>query len=186
MQIQYCNVCGHKVEYEIPDGDNRQRHVCRHCGTIQYQNPKIVAGCIPVWEDRILICKRAIEPRRGYWTIPAGYMELGETVEEGSARETWEEACAEIRDQQLYQIYNLTEIGQVYMIFRGQLLAPDKFGVGVESLEVKLVEEEEIPWDDLAFRIIDKTLRRFLSDRKTGNYPLRIDAMPRDPRARNS
>ena len=176
--IKHCTHCGHPVILKIPEGDNRKRHVCSNCGLIQYLNPKIVAGCIPVWEDKILLCKRAIEPRYGYWTFPAGYLELGESIQAGSARETWEEACAEIRDQEIYQIYNLTEIGQVYIIFRGNLVAPDAFSVGVESLEVKLVEEKDIPWENLAFRVVHDTLTRFLDERRSGRFTVQITSMP--------
>jgi len=161
----------------IPEGDNRERHLCRNCGEIHYQNPKIVAGCIPVWEDKILLCKRAIEPRKGYWTIPAGFLENGESIEEGAARETWEEACADIIDLQLYQIYNLTRISQVYILFRARLQSATGFGVGEESLEVELVEENEIPWDDIAFKVVHNTLTRFLSERPTGNFNFNIDSI---------
>ena len=168
--IKFCNICGHEVRFAVPDGDNRERHICPACGEIQYQNPKIVAGCIPVWEDRILICRRAIEPRYGYWTIPAGFMENGETIEQGAARETVEEACAEVRDMALYQIVNVLRVHQVYILFRGELVAEDGFDVGPESLEVKLVEEHEIPWDQMAFRVVELTLRRFLEERAHGNF----------------
>lgn len=175
--IKFCTACGTQVTLTIPAGDNRQRHVCPDCGEIQYQNPKIVTGCIPIWEERILLCKRAIEPRKGYWTIPAGFLENGESIEQGAARETREEACAEVVDQQLYQIYNIPRICQVYTLFRGKLRASDSFGVGQESLEVKLVEEKDIPWDDIAFRVIHQTLLRFFAERRTGDFNFMVDSI---------
>ena len=168
--INYCTYCGYKVSIAIPDGDNRERHVCVECGEIQYQNPKIVAGCLPVWEDRILLCKRAIEPRKGYWTIPAGFMENDETIEEGAVRETWEEARARVTELHLYQIYNVTRVNQIYMLFRAELCEPDGFGVGPESLEVGLVEEKDIPWEEIAFKVIQNTLERYLEERRHGRY----------------
>jgi ADP-ribose pyrophosphatase YjhB (NUDIX family) len=175
--MKFCTHCGNHVTLAIPAGDNRERHLCGHCGEIHYQNPKIVAGCIPVWDDKILLCKRAIEPRKGYWTIPAGFLENGESIEEGAARETWEEACAPIVDLQLYQIYNLTRISQVYILFRAQLRDATSFGVGEESLEVELVAEKEIPWDEIAFKVVHKTLTRFLSERRTENFNFEIDSI---------
>ncbi len=175
--IKFCTHCGHPVTLAIPAGDNRHRHVCNHCGEIHYQNPKIVAGCIPIWDDRILLCKRAIEPRKGYWTIPAGFLENGESIEQGAARETREEACAEVSDQHLYQIYNLPRIGQVYILFRGQLHGPEAFGVGEESSTVHLVNEQDIPWDDLAFKVVHNTLLRFLSERRNGNFNVMMDSI---------
>ncbi len=175
--INHCTFCGNKVAFEIPEGDNRPRHLCRHCGQIQYQNPKIVTGCIPVWKDRILLCKRAIEPRLGYWTIPAGFMENGETIEQGAIRETREEACAKVINLSLYQIYNVTSVSQIYMLFRAELDGPDQFGVGSESLEVKLVEEPWIPWDEIAFKVIHNTLKRFLKERGQGLFQFRIDTI---------
>ena len=177
IPINFCNYCGYKVTITIPEGDNRERHVCLECGEIHYQNPKIVAGCLPVWEDRILICKRAIEPRRGYWTIPAGFMENDETIEEGAMRETWEEALAEVDDLHLYQIFNVTRVNQIYMLFRANLKDPEGFGAGPESLEVKLVEEQDIPWDDIAFRVIEQTLKRFFEERRQGRFSFSIDAI---------
>ncbi len=175
--IKFCNRCGNSVTLVIPAGDNRQRHVCNHCGEIQYQNPKIVAGCIPIWQDRILLCKRAIEPRKGYWTVPAGFLENGESIEQGAARETLEEACAEVSDLQLYQIYSMPHIGQVYMLFQGQLRGPDDYGVGEESMEVQLVTEQEIPWDEIAFKVVHHTLTRFLSERHAGNFNFMVDSI---------
>jgi ADP-ribose pyrophosphatase YjhB (NUDIX family) len=175
--INYCTNCGHKVSIAVPDGDNRERHVCFECGEIQYQNPKIVAGCLPVWENRILLCKRAIEPRKGYWTIPAGFMENDESIEEGAIRETWEEALAKVTNLQLYQIYNVSRVNQIYMLFRADLCEPEGFGVGPESLEVNLVEEKDIPWDEIAFKVIQNTLERFLVERRSGHFTFSMDSI---------
>ena len=172
--IQFCCQCGEPITITIPEGDNRKRHVCLSCGYIQYQNPKVVTGCIPVWEDKILLCKRAIEPRYGYWTLPAGFMENGETLAQGAERETWEEACAPLRDTTLYAVYSLPRISQVYVMFRANLLSPDDYGIGVESLDTGLFEEHEIPWDEIAFRVVEKTLKRYLEERVTGNFTVEV------------
>lgn len=177
--MNFCSHCGHAVEHRIPDGDSRLRHVCPQCATVHYQNPKIIAGCLPVWGDQVLLCRRAIEPRHGYWTLPAGFMENGETIAEGAARETWEEAEANVRDLQLYTVYNIPYISQVYMLHRAELVE-GRFGVGVESLECRLFSEDEIPWDELAFPSVKKTLRHYFEDRRTGHFPLHVeDIRPR-------
>lgn len=173
--INYCNLCGKKASLQIPSGDNRERHVCESCGHIQYQNPKVVCGCIPVWGERILLCRRAIEPRKGLWTLPAGFMENGETTQDGAARETMEEACAELTDQEIYSIYNLPRINQVYIMFRAKLTGESNFSPGEESLEVRLFEEEEIPWEEIAFRVIHLTLERYLAERKSGNFTIMVN-----------
>lgn len=170
--INYCNHCGESVSLLTPAGDNRDRHVCDVCGRIHYQNPKVVCGCIPVWGERILLCRRAIEPRKGLWTLPAGFMENGETLQHGAARETREEACAELTEQTLYAIYNLPRINQVYVMFRAELTGERSFAPGAESLEVRLFEEGQIPWDDIAFRVIRQTLERYLNDRKSGDFSM--------------
>jgi ADP-ribose pyrophosphatase YjhB (NUDIX family) len=149
------------------------RHVCAACGTIHYQNPKIVVGCIPEWEDKILLCKRAIEPRYGLWTLPAGFMENGETVQQGAARETLEEAEARVEIGDLYALFNLPHINQVYMLFRGRLLDLD-YRPGYESLEVALMDEAEIPWQDIAFPVIEESLRLYFGDRVHGAFRLRF------------
>jgi ADP-ribose pyrophosphatase YjhB (NUDIX family) len=142
------------------------------CSTIHYQNPKIVVGCIPEWEQQILLCRRAIEPRYGFWTVPAGFMENGETSQQGAARETLEEACAKVEVGGLYTLFNLPRINQVYMLFRSRLLDLD-FAAGDESLEVRLFDESEIPWDRLAFPVIKESLKLYYADRQSGIYPLR-------------
>jgi ADP-ribose pyrophosphatase YjhB (NUDIX family) len=169
--MKYCQSCGSTVNICIPSGDNRERYVCISCGDIHYQNPKIVAGCLPVWEDKVLLCKRAIEPRRGYWTLPAGFMENEETLEQAAARESVEEANASLENLRLYTIISLPHISQVYMMFLADLNNTD-FYPGVESLETELFSEEKIPWEDLAFKTIDTTLQNFFIDRKKGAFPL--------------
>ena len=170
--MKYCSQCGSdKIRHTIPEGDNRLRHVCSDCGTIFYENPKIVAGCVAEWEGKILLCKRAIEPRLGTWTLPAGFMENKETIQEAAARETQEEATAEIVDQQIYMIYNLPHISQVYVMFKGEV----KDGVaspGIESLETAFYDEADIPWDDLSFPIITETLKLYFEDRRRDVFPL--------------
>src|SRR5258708_2184857 len=167
--IKFCNSCGSTVSQRVPEGDTFARAVCDACGTIQYQNPKIVVGCLPAYGDRILICKRAIEPRYGLWTLPAGFMENDESASEGAAREALEEANARVEIEGLYTVYSIPHISQVYMLFRARL-RDTGFSPGVESLEVKLVKEEEIPWDHLAFAMVKRTLEHYLQDRKTGIF----------------
>lgn len=167
--IRYCNSCGSPATYRVPEGDSLPRAVCDACGTIQYENPKIVVGCLPVLGERILLCKRAIEPRYGLWTLPAGFMENNESAQEGAAREALEEANAKVEIGDLYTLYSLPHISQVYMMFLAKLLDPD-VSPGVESLEVKLVTEDEIPWDELAFTMVRLTLQHYLQDRKTGIF----------------
>jgi ADP-ribose pyrophosphatase YjhB (NUDIX family) len=156
----------------VPDGDNRTRHICVECGAIHYQNPKMVTGCIPEWEESILLCRRAIEPRYGLWTLPAGFMENGETTQQAAARETLEEANARVEVGELYSLFNLPHIDQVYLLFRSRLVDLD-FGPGEESLEVALFREHEVPWDQIAFPVIRETLELYFSDRATGRFPLR-------------
>jgi len=178
--MKFCSQCGNPVSQKIPQGDNRLRHVCDRCQTIHYQNPRIVAGCLPIWEKQILLCRRAIQPRYGLWTLPAGFMENGETVEQAAIRETREEACARVRDLQLYTLFDLPHINQVYMLFRAELSDLD-FAAGEESLEVQLFDEADIPWSELAFPTIGRTLEYFFADRLTETYPLRnepITALP--------
>jgi len=179
MEMKFCSLCGELVRKAIPEGDNRERHICDACDTIHYQNPKIVAGCIPTWEDQILLCRRAIEPRYGLWTVPAGFMENGESTHEGAARETLEEANARVKVDELYVTVNLPHIDQVYMLFRAQLLDLD-FSAGEESLEVALFKEHEIPWDELAFPTVSLALQQYFADRKKGIFPPRMADIVRD------
>ena len=176
--MNFCSDCGEKVSLSIPDGDNVPRYVCDACGTIHYQNPKMVVGCIPEWGDQILLCRRAIEPRYGLWTLPAGFMENGETAAAGAARETLEEAGARVTIDQLYTFLNLPNINQIYVMFRGTMLDLD-FAAGTESLEVKLFGEAEIPWKELAFRTIKVTLEKYFEDRKNGSFGFHMgDILP--------
>ena len=153
----------------IPEGDHLPRHVCEYCGVIHYQNPKLVAGCILEWENKVLLCRRAIEPRFGLWTVPAGFMENNETTIEAAKRETQEEANALVEDAHLFALFNLSHISQVYIIFRARLLDTD-FKPGEESTDVRLFSESEIPWDELAFAVVIETLKRYYKDRSNGSY----------------
>ncbi len=170
--MKFCSHCGGPLSERIPPGDNRLRHVCDQCQTVHYQNPRIVAGCLPVWERQVLLCRRAIQPRRGYWTLPAGFMENGETLEQAAARETLEEACARVRNLQLYTLFDLPHINQVYLFFRAEL-ADLQFAAGEESLEVGLFDEAAIPWSELAFPTVGRTLECFFADRASAVYPVR-------------
>ncbi len=171
--MRYCSQCGASLKKAIPDGDNRLRDVCTECPMVHYQNPRIVTGCLPVFEDKVLLCKRAIEPRKGYWTLPGGFMELGESIEEGAARETMEEAGATVAIESLYTFFNVIHVGQISVFFLATMHS-QAFEAGIESEEVRLFSEEEIPWENLAFNTIHKTLKYYFSDRKTGQYPMRI------------
>lgn len=170
--MKYCSHCGDSLYTAIPEGDNRERHICGGCGTIHYQNPRIIAGCLPVFEDKVLLCRRAIEPRLGYWTLPAGFMENGESTEQAALRETYEEALATVEIRQLYTVTSILHVNQVQMFYLAHMATPD-FGPTSESLEVALFSEEEIPWQDLAFKTIHNALRFYFDDRKSGIFPLR-------------
>lgn len=170
--MKYCSECGGDLDFRIPEADNRERHVCCRCHTIYYRNPKVVTGCIPVWGDRILLCKRAIEPRYGLWTLPAGYMEIGESTLQAAARETLEEANARVEIEDLYMVINLIYVNQVYLMYRSRLL-DEGYSSGKESLEVRLYREEEIPWDALAFPAIQETLKYYYQDRREGRFRIR-------------
>ncbi len=177
--MRFCSHCGSdRIALRIPDGDNLPRFVCAACGTIHYQNPKVVVGCLPEWEERVLLCRRAIEPRYGLWTLPAGFLENGETIVAGAARETLEEARARIELGDLYTVISLPQISQIYVMFRARLLDLD-FGPGTESLEVRLFREDEVPWEELAFRTIARTLRTYFLDRKLGAFPARVSTLLR-------
>lgn len=171
--MNFCSHCGHPVEFRTVPDDDRLRHVCLSCQTIHYQNPKIVCGCLATWQGRILLCRRAIEPRLGYWTLPAGFMENGETTLEGALRETWEEAQALVVEAELYCVFNIPSISQVYMMFRGEMTS-DQHSSGVESLETALFAEQDLPWHELAFPAVRSTLDYYLKDRKNNTYPLHM------------
>lgn len=165
--MKFCSDCGHPVVTKTPDGDHLPRFVCESCSTIHYQNPRIIAGCIPEWQGKILLCRRAIEPRRGFWTVPAGFMENGEGVQDAAAREAQEEALADVEIGSLVAIVNVIRAHQVHIIFRARLRSTG-FGVGSESLEVALFDEPDIPWSDLAFLTVEFALRQYFHDRRTG------------------
>ena len=167
--MKFCSECGHTVSQQIPPDDTRLRYVCGNCGAIHYQNPKMVVGSIPVWEldgeVKVLLCKRAIEPRLGYWTLPAGFMENDETTEDAARRETEEEAGARIQLHELFSLVNVPHVHQVHLFYRATLLDLD-YQAGIESLEVDLYTEEQIPWQDIAFPTVEFTLRAFFADLK--------------------
>jgi ADP-ribose pyrophosphatase YjhB (NUDIX family) len=166
-EVKFCSQCGQPVALRTPEGDHLPRHICDGCGTVHYQNPKLVVGCVPEYEGRILLCRRAIEPRYGYWTIPAGFMENGETTQEGARRESQEEALADVEIGSLLAVVHVLHADQVHVMFRARLPEP-RYGVGAESLEVVLVTEAEVPWQDIAFRSVDFALHRYFEDRRRG------------------
>ncbi|MBC3931473.1 NUDIX hydrolase [Undibacterium curvum] len=177
--MKFCSECATPVVIQIPPDDNRERFVCPACHTVHYQNPKLVVGSIPVWEDngklQVLLCKRAIEPRYGYWTLPAGFMENGETSSAAAERETQEEAGANIRLHDLFSILNVPHVHQVHLFYRASLLDLD-FQPGTESLEVQLFSEADIPWQDIAFPTVSETLKFFFNNQRQvaqgGSYQL--------------
>lgn len=167
--MKFCSACGAPVTRKIPAGDSLPRHVCDACGTIHYSNPKIVVGALAEWEDKILMCRRAIEPRQGFWTLPAGFMENGETTAQGAIRETLEEAQARVELGPMFSLINVPHISQVHIVYRARLLDL-AFAPGEESLEVVLMDEAQIPWEEIAFRTIALTLRRYFEDRRRGSF----------------
>ncbi len=171
--MNFCSNCGAPVSLRIPPGDSLPRHICDRCGSIHYQNPRLVIGALAEWHERILLCRRAIEPRYGLWTLPAGFMENAETTAEAAIRETLEEACARIEIGDLFSLINVPHINQVHLVYRARLIDLD-FCPGAETLEVGLFEESEIPWNELAFRSISMTLRYFYDDRRSGEYRLHV------------
>ncbi len=178
--MKFCSQCGAALERRIPEGDSLPRFVCPSCQAIHYTNPKVVVGCLPEWEGKILMCKRAIEPRHGLWTLPAGFLEDNETTIEGAVRETLEEAGARVEVAGLYTLFNLPSVNQVYVMYRARLLDLD-FAPGTESLEVKLVDEAAVPWDRMAFEVIAQTLRLYWQDFRRGTFPTRAGDVIRLP-----
>lgn len=168
-EINFCSGCGAKVAVRIPPGDTLPRHVCDHCGSIHYRNPRLVVGALPVWQDKVLMCRRAIEPRRGFWTLPAGFMENGETVAEAAMRETREEANANIVLGDMFSLISVPQFSQVHVIYRAALIDLD-FAAGEETLEIRLFREEDVPWDEIAFRTVAMTLRHYFNDRRSGVF----------------
>ena len=167
--MKFCSVCGHEVGLSIPPGDNRERFVCGNCGTVHYQNPRNVVGTVPVWDDKVLLCRRAIEPRYGYWTLPAGFMENAETTGQAAARETMEEAGARIELGPAFSLVSVPLVNQVHLFYRARLLGLD-FKPGEESLEVALFEEKDVPWPQIAFRTVGFTLKQWFEDRSRGSF----------------
>ncbi|MES2228425.1 MAG: NUDIX hydrolase [Pseudomonadota bacterium] len=169
QSIRHCKACGAATVYAVPPDDNRERATCTACHAIHYENPLNVVGTVPVWGDQVLLCRRNIEPRYGLWTLPAGFMELGETIEQGAARETDEEAGAHFEMQGLLTMLSVVRVGQVHVYFRARLLDTE-FAPGPETIEVKLFREDEIPWDELAFRTVRETLKHYFADRRRGQF----------------
>ena len=168
--VKYCRNCGTAVVYRVPDdGDTKERGVCPACGLIHYENPLNVVGTVPYLGNRVLLCKRNIEPRWGKWTLPAGFMELGESTAQGAARETDEEAGAEYEMGELFSVLSVVRVGQVHLFYLAQLLS-DRFDPGHETIEARLFREDEIPWDEIAFRTVRETLLRYFEDRRKGQF----------------
>lgn len=178
--MNFCSQCGATVSQRVPPGDDRPRHVCDTCGTIFYSNPKIVAGCIPEWEGKVLLCRRAIDPRSGLWTLPAGFMENGETTSDAAARETMEEANAKVEVSDLFSYFNIPRINQVHLFFLARMV-DDRFSAGAESLEVDLFTEERIPWKELAFPSVEESLKHYFADRRSGRFGLHMADLHRRP-----
>jgi ADP-ribose pyrophosphatase YjhB (NUDIX family) len=176
--MKFCTSCGHSVTLKVPEGDDRERFVCTKCELIHYSNPRVIVGCVPVHEDRVLLCRRAIEPRRNYWTLPAGFMENGETTPQGAARETWEEARARVSGLELYRVFDVPYISQIYMFYRCEV-DDGVYGVGPESLETALYTRDEIPWDEIAFPVVYETLKEYFADVDAGHFPVRVSAIER-------
>ncbi|HEY9278465.1 MAG TPA: NUDIX hydrolase [Eoetvoesiella sp.] len=168
---KFCSQCGSAITRRIPPDDNRLRDVCDQCGAVHYQNPRNVVGVLPIWEDKILLCRRAIEPRYNKWTLPAGFMELGETTAQGAMRETQEEAGAQIELGPLYTVIDVPHAEQVHFFYLAKVLSADLFP-GPESLEAAFFSPGEIPWPELAFRTVITTLEHYLNDKKTGRFPI--------------
>jgi len=176
--MNFCSKCGEPVVNEVPHGDNRPRFVCKHCNTVHYQNPLMVVGCVPEYQGRILLCRRSIEPRYGKWTLPAGFMELGESLAEAAARETREEAMAEVELGPLFALVDVVQARQVHAFFEATLPAPD-FGPGDETLETELYLQDDIPWDELAFPSVRIALEKYFENRRLGRSELHLSVAPR-------
>ena len=175
--MKFCSNCASPVVQRVPPGDSLPRFICDRCGEIHYQNPKVVVGTVPEWEGRVLLCRRAIEPRYGYWTLPAGFMENGETVAAGAARETLEEAGTRIELAEAFSMISVPRVNQVHVFFRARVLDLE-FRPGAETLEVALFEEPEIPWKDIAFRTVSLTLERWFADRRDGRFGFHAAEIP--------
>ncbi len=178
--MKFCSHCGELVVRKVPNGDNRERFVCESCDTVHYQNPRVITGCIAAFEDQVLLARRAINPRAGYWTLPAGFLENGETASAGAARETLEEAKAAVEIIDLYAVFSLPHISQMYCFYRATLPEP-KFAAGEESTEVALFRESDVPWEELAFPVIRDTLQFYFEDRSRGRFEMRARDIVIDP-----
>ena len=172
-RIQHCRVCGGNTRYRTPPDDNRERAICDACGEVHYENPLNVVGTLPVWGDQVLLCRRNIEPRYGLWTLPAGFMEHGESVGEGALRETVEEAGANIELQGLYTVLDVVRAGQVHLFYRARMI-DTRLAPGPETIEARLFREDEVPWDEIAFRTVRETLRHYFADRHAGVFPVHV------------
>ena len=172
--MNYCPNCSAKVSLKIPEGDNRERYVCDSCNTIHYSNPNVVVGTLPAFEDKILLCKRAIEPRVGLWTVPAGFLENGESLLQGAWRETKEETQAEVDMKEILTIFNIPQINQIYVIFRADI-EDNSFGPTSESLDVQLFSYDEVPWEELAFPFVPKTINHYYECLKTKKFNLHTE-----------
>jgi ADP-ribose pyrophosphatase YjhB (NUDIX family) len=169
--IRHCRCCGAPTEYRIPADDNRERAICTRCATVHYENPINVVGTVPAWGDRVLLCRRAIEPRYGLWTLPAGFLEIGESTEQGALRETDEEAGARVELLGLYSVLNVVKVAQLHLFYRARLL-DTAFAPGAESLEAKLFSRDEVPWEQIAFRTVRRTLECWFDDHARGQFGL--------------
>ncbi len=168
-RIKHCRVCGAEVSYRVPADDNRERAVCTACGEIHYENPINVVGTVPVWGEQVLLCRRNIEPRYGMWTLPAGFLELGESTADGALSETVEEAGARVEMQDLFTVLNVVRVGQVHLFYRARML-DTTLDPGPETIEARLFREDEVPWEELAFRTVRLTLEHFFEDRRRGHF----------------
>tara|TARA_B100001063_G_scaffold68952_2_gene63052 strand:- start:548 stop:1081 length:534 start_codon:yes stop_codon:yes gene_type:complete len=172
--LNYCPNCSAKVSLKIPEGDNRERYVCDSCNTIHYSNPNVVVGTLPAFEDKILLCKRAIEPRVGLWTVPAGFLENGESLLQGAWRETKEETQADVDMKDILTIFNIPQINQIYVIYRADI-EDNSFGPTSESLDVQLFSYDEVPWEELAFPFVPKTINHYYECLKTKKFNLHTE-----------
>ncbi|CAM8651658.1 COG1051 ADP-ribose pyrophosphatase [Burkholderiales bacterium] len=178
--MNFCSGCGHAVRREVPADDNRLRAVCSHCKTVHYENPKMVLGTIPTHEGQVLLCRRAIEPRHGFWTLPAGFMELGESTADGAIRETIEEAGADIELGRLFAVFDIPHVDQVHLFYLAAMRST-KLDPGPETLEAALFDESDIPWNDLAFRSVRMALEHFFEDRRLGLERVHSGSITRPP-----
>ncbi|HEU0229988.1 MAG TPA: NUDIX hydrolase [Burkholderiaceae bacterium] len=168
---KFCTQCGNATTHRVPPDDTRERDVCEHCGAVHYHNPLNVVGVVPIWGEQVLLCRRAIEPRHGMWTLPAGFMELGETTAQGAVREAEEESGAQLELGPLYTVIDVPHVEQVHFFYLARVLSPD-LDPGFETLEARFFDTRDIPWDELAFRTVRTTLEHYLEDRPGGRFPV--------------